>query len=175
MKHIIKAGCTGGVDMLVSYFLWLIRYSRKPQKYPLEKRYKKIVRLAGHVLRSLNVDFYVYGKENILNETSCYFPNHQSAFDALAILTTIPKPTSFVAKKEIYKFFMLGRAVRTIEGEFMDRDDLRQSLKVMNRVKEDLTNHTKNWVIFPEGTRNLEIIAIGMIGTLAPIAGLNEP
>lgn len=159
MKHIIVAGCTAGVDMLTSYFLWLIRYSRKPQKYPLEKRYKKVTRLCKHVLRRLSVDLYVTGKENIPNETVCFFPNHQSAFDALAILTTLEKPTSFVCKKEIWKFFMLGRAARTLEAEFMDREDLRQSLKVMNRVKDDLAAHTKNWIIFPEGTRNLELIS----------------
>ena len=158
MKHIIKAGCTAGVDMMTSYFLWMIRYSRNPKKYPLEKRFKKIVRLAKHVLRRLSVDTYVTGLENIPSDTACFFPNHQSAFDALAILTVLKNPSSFVCKKEIYKYFMLGRAARCLEAEFMDRDDLRQSLKVMMRVKEDLAAKNKSWIIFPEGTRVKEVI-----------------
>ena len=159
MKHIIKAGCTAGVDMIMSYLLWMIRYSRKPKKYPLNKRYRKLSRLCKHVLRRLSVDLYVTGEENIPETTACFFPNHQSAFDALAILTVLNKPTSFVCKKEVYKYFMLGRAARLIEAEFMDRDDLRQSLKVMMRVKDDLANGVKNWMIFPEGTRVKELIA----------------
>ncbi len=159
MKHIIKAGVTAGVDMLTSYLLWMIRYSRHPQKYPLEKRYKKVTRVCKHVFRQLNCDMYVTGLENVPNETCCFFPNHQSAFDALAIIVTLKQPTSFVCKKEIYKYFLLGRAARCIEAEFMDRDDLRQSLKLMMRVKDDLIAKNKNWVIFPEGTRNKEVIA----------------
>ena len=162
MKHIIKAGCTAGVDMLTSYFLWMIRYSRKPKKYPLEKRFRKVSRVCKHVLRKLNCDLYITGSENIPSDIACFFPNHQSAFDALTMVVSLKQPSSFVCKKEIYKYFLLGRAARCLEAEFMDRDDLRQSLKVMMRVKDDLTARTKNWIIFPEGTRVKEVI--GPIG-----------
>ena len=178
MKHIIKAGLTAGVDMLASYFLWIIRYSRKPKKYPLEKRYRKVARVCRHIYKSLNADIHVTGEENIPNTAACYFPNHQSAFDALAVITILKKPTSFVCKKEIYKFFMLGRAARCLEAEFMDRDDLRQSLKVMMRVKDDLAAGNKNWVIFPEGTRNKEIISpLGEFhhGSFKPAMGAKVP
>lgn len=159
MKHIIKAGCTAGVKMLFANMTWLGRYSRHPEKTPFEKRYKRLRKICGCVLRQLNVDTYVTGLENIPEEAVCFFPNHHSAFDALAIITTLDKNTTFVCKKEIGKYFILGNAARSINAEFIDREDLRQSLKLMSRVKDDLAAGNKSWIIFPEGTRSKDIVA----------------
>lgn len=155
MKHIIKAGLTGGVHMIGSYFKWIIRYSSHPEKYPLRKRYSKIKKLTAHVNKTLSVKIYSKGEENIdESRACCYFSNHYSSYDPVLFILTMNQPVAFVAKKEIYKYFILGRCFRTLEGEFLDRNDLRQSLKVMQNVQKDLTNGTKNWVIYPEGTRN---------------------
>lgn len=145
--------------MVWANMTWLHRYAKHPEKTPFKVRYMRLQKICKCVLKQLNVDLYVSGLENIPNETVCFFPNHHSAFDALAIITSLNKDTSFVCKKEIAKYFILGNAAKSIDVEFMDRDDLRQSLKLMSRVKDDLASGNKSWIIFPEGTRSKDVIA----------------
>jgi 1-acyl-sn-glycerol-3-phosphate acyltransferase len=68
----------------------------------------------------------------------------------LAIMET---HTTFVAKKEIEKYPFVNKAIGGIEGLFLDRADLKQSLKVMMKVQSSLKEGKLNWVIYPEGTR----------------------
>ena len=155
MKNTIKLGIKAGPSLLASYLCWAIKYSKHPERYPLELRYKKVKKLIHKIDDCASTNLLVYGKENIDENTiSCYYSNHYSAYDCILLVKTMNNPISFVVKKEIRKYFMFGRCVRAISGEFMDRDDLRQSLKVMQHVEEDLKNGIKNWAIYPEGTRN---------------------
>lgn len=161
MKHIIKAGLTAGWDIIFSYFAWMLRYSKHPERTPIEKRYKKVQRLTKHVFKKLNSDFIVNGLENIPEETSCFFPNHLSMLDPVLIVSVLDKPISFVAKRETETLPFAGKIIKSIDGEFMDRDDLKQSLKVMQRVQKELENKAKHWCIFPEGTRNKDANSLG--------------
>lgn len=157
MKHMIKAGLTGGLDIIASYLIWINRYAKNPDKRPFTIRYKKVSRLTRHILRSFSVDLIEYGKENIPETTCCFFPNHQSNLDAVALLSSIKNDCSFVAKKEVEKTFLIGKITKILNVEYMEGNDLRQSLKLMDRVSLDLKQGNKNWIIFPEGTRSREL------------------
>ena len=95
-----------------------------------------------------------YGIENLPKEDGfIFFPNHQGMFDVLVFLDSCPRPFSFVAKKEVKNVILLKQVIRALGAYSMDRDDIKQSMKVISAVTDDVKNG-KNFLIFPEGTRS---------------------
>ena len=156
MFHYTKAMLKLIPRVIVNYFGWMLRYSRGRQyKYPIEKRYKKLQKLLLKVNKAADVVLFVEGTENIPHGKAVLYPNHLSGYDPLLLLTTIEEPATFVAKIEIRKWIVVNRCIDAIEGLYIDRDDLKQSLRTMMKVSDDLINKgDKKWIIFPEGTRN---------------------
>lgn len=154
-----KAVGKQGWRIVGSYFAWMRKYAKHPEKYPLQTRYDRVRKLTSLVLRDLNIDLIVEGKENIPEQAVFYCGNHLSMTDPLSLIAILDKPVSFVGKKETAKMPFVGKVMKDIDGEFLDREDLKQSLKVMMRVQKDLSEGTKSWVIFPEGTRNKDSMA----------------
>lgn len=96
----------------------------------------------------------VFGKENILKDRNVLFvSNHQGDFDIAIFMALIPKEKGFVAKKELRKIPILKIWMEYINCVFIDRDDLKQSLKTINQAIK-LINEGNSMVIFPEGTRS---------------------
>jgi len=154
MFHYTKAAFRVGPSILFTYLFYLRKWAKNVNKYPREKRMYKVVSLAKKISRALNVDYQVFGLENIPSDgVFCLVCNHMSAFDPLPVMINVDKPLTFVGKKELKKVPMLNKAIDVLEGEYMDRDNLRQSLKIMLKVEDSLRNGDKNWMIYPEGTR----------------------
>ena len=141
------------------YFVWLIRYSRHPEKYPIEMRYYALRKVIKKVNKYANCEFKVVNQDKLPNTTCCIMSNHVGTIDPICYIDVNDKPISFVAKKEISKYPLAGRGVKALGGKFLDRQDLKQSLRVMMEVQADLEKGEKNWLIFPEGTRNKDIYA----------------
>lgn len=112
-------------------------------------------KLSVNACKILKFDIHVEGKENLNPEKNYYFvSNHQSALDPVIYMNILNDlPLSIVAKKETQNIPVVRTCFKNIGGEFLDREDLKQSLKVMMRVAEDLRNQNRSWLIFPEGTR----------------------
>lgn len=88
-------------------------------------------------------------------EHGVIYSNHQSNVDIVTMLKVIKRPHGYVAKKELDHIFLLSDGMRLIRCEFMDRNDVRQSVKVIsNAVKKVKEGHLM--VIFPEGTRMIK-------------------
>lgn len=138
-----------------AYFVWLKRYSyKKHQTTQYEKRYNRIHKLVKKLSKSLDIDIIIEGLENIALDKNIYFVgNHIGDYDGIVLLDIFDKPLSLVGKKEIINYPLISTALKALEGEFLDRNDLKQSLKVMKNVLDSLKNDNKNWAIFPEGTR----------------------
>ena len=140
--------------IIISYFAWMLSYSKKNSNVPVEKRYKKVRRIITKATHALKFDTLVEGKENVPDEVCCFFSNHMGATDPLIYFDASDKPITFVAKKEIESFPFVGRIFKSDLGLFLDREDLKQSLREMMKVQDSLTKKEISWVIFPEGTRN---------------------
>lgn len=98
--------------------------------------------------------FEIIGLENIpKDQTVLFASNHQGNFDIPILLTHIPIPISFVAKKELMKLPMVSTWMKLMECVFIDRKDLRQSLRAISEAIEILKSG-HSMVIFPEGTRS---------------------
>ena len=148
-----------GFPILWNFIFKINKYAKNPDKYDLQKRYNIIRKLSLKINRGFHVEYHVLGKENIPDEAAYYTCNHLSMYDCLSFITLFDKPTTFVAKVETSKIPFVGKIIQSIGGEFLDRKDLKKSLKLMMRVQDDLCKKNKNWVIFPEGTRNKDQMA----------------
>lgn len=155
VKRYAKPLFTAAPSILWAYFTWLKRYSLKPDKYPLTKRYAKIHKLISKVTNYLNGLLIVEGKEYLdeIKGNYCLIGNHVSDYDPLAIMTIIEKPITFVSKIEAEKYPFIGTALKSISGAFIKRDDLKATLKVMLKIQKEMVEVEKNWCIFAEGTR----------------------
>ena len=79
--------------------------------------------------------------------------NHRSYFDILLTYTRVPRPTGYVAKKEMEKIPLLNIWMRNLHCLFLDRENVKEGLKTIltaiDKVKSGISI-----CIFPEGTRN---------------------
>ena len=109
---------------------------------------------AHSLLKVAGVTVKVSGSENVpANETVLFVSNHQGNFDIPILIASIDKPKAFIAKVELEKIPLLGSWMKHVKCVFIDRSDLRQSLKVMS-VASDYLKEGYSMVIFPEGTRS---------------------
>ena len=91
------------------------------------------------------------------NKSRLIICNHLSDIDPLIFIALSKKPLTFAAKVEVKKMPFVGRVVTLLGGKFLNRDDLKQQLRVMKEIEQDMTCYPNlDWVIFPEGTRNKE-------------------
>jgi len=81
------------------------------------------------------------------------YANHQGMFDVLAIAATCDNPIGAVLKKELYNVPLLHQIAVCTKSFAMDREDVRQSLTVIQGVTEEVKKG-RNYLIFPEGTRS---------------------
>ncbi len=143
--------------IVYSYFAWIIKYSRHPEKYPFEKRFERIQKLIRKVLKAFGVKYYLHGEDVLakVGDKSCLIVcNHISFIDPLFFIAIAKRPFSVVAKVETKKMPLVGRIVMALEGEFIERDNLKQELKCFIRVQKRLEESNLDYVIFPEGTRH---------------------
>lgn len=108
---------------------------------------------ANQVLKKAGVKLEVNGLENVPEEACCFVANHQGNFDILAILAAINKPMGFIAKKELKKTPIISQWMKNIRCVFIDRENVRESVKAINQGIENLKSGY-SMVIFPEGTRS---------------------
>ena len=132
----------------------LCSYAKHTDEIPMVKKYALLKKITLHANKGGRVKIDVYGKENIPSENGfIFFPNHQGLFDVLVFLDSCPRPFSFVAKKEAGNIILLKQVMKALGAYAMDREDIRQSMKVIQKVADNV-KQGKNFLIFPEGTRS---------------------
>ena len=132
----------------------LCKYAKSPDQYTREEMYSHIQYILRRAVKGGRVDMIVTGQENIPTEDGfMLYANHQGMFDVLAIAATCDMPIGAVLKKELYNVPLLHQIALCTKSFAMDREDVRQSLTVIQRVTEELKNG-RNYLLFPEGTRS---------------------
>ena len=81
------------------------------------------------------------------------YANHQGMFDVLAVAASCDTPLGAVLKKELYNIPFLHQVAICTKSFAMDREDVRQSLTVIQNVIREV-KAGRNYLIFPEGTRS---------------------
>ena len=135
-------------------WLKLCRYAKHTDEYPEKEKWDHIRYILTRAVRSGNIDLQVTGTENIPTDRSfLLYANHQGMFDVLAIAATCEPPLGTVLKKELKDVPFLKQIVACTKSFAMDREDVRQSLTVIQGVTEEVKKG-RNYLIFPEGTRS---------------------
>ncbi len=149
------------IDFLM-YLLYIILMGKRAEslekngKIQIKREFTQKIgqRWSTRILNKSGSSIHVNGIENIPAEGPVLIvSNHQSYFDIPLLVGTIPLPMGFVAKKELGKIPVISRWMKLIECSFIDRKDLRQSLKAMQQAQKTLKSG-QSMVIFPEGTRS---------------------
>ena len=132
----------------------LCRYAKHPERYPEQERWDHIRYVMGLAAASGNIDLQVSGLENLPAEPGFLLcGNHQGLFDVVAIAATCSIPLGAVYKKELRQAPLLKQIYACTKSFAMDREDVRQSLQVIQAVIEEI-KQGRNYLIFPEGTRS---------------------
>lgn len=141
------------------FFTWPIytfriwQASRK-ESLVYEEGFRRIKHAVLKATKAGRVTIEVKGEENIPKEQGfIYYPNHQGLFDVLVFLQASPYPFAFVMKKEVEKLIFVKQVAGALGSLSIDREDLKQSLEVINRMSEKV-QAGRNFIIFAEGTRN---------------------
>ena len=136
----------------------LCKYAKNPNQYTEAEMYGHIQHILQLAVNSGNVELKVYGKENIPQENGFLLTsNHQGMFDVLAIVANCDNPMGGVYKIELDNkgkgIPLIKEIIACTKSFAMDRNDVRQSLTVIQNITEELKKG-RNYLIFPEGTRS---------------------
>lgn len=135
---------------------WKICKYGKSDKYTELEKFNIIHDMMYKINRAGRVNIDAHGIENLPGEGGyIMFPNHQGLFDTLSLFETHEKPFTFVIKKEMGKVFFVKDIIRLLKAQMMDREDVRQSMKVISQMSKEVSEG-RRYVIFPEGTRSKE-------------------
>lgn len=135
-------------------YIKLCRHAKHPERYPEEERWRHVQKIMSWVIEYGNIDLTVTGKENIPHEGNfMLYANHQGLFDVVALAATCDRPLGAVYKKELKNVPVLKQILESTLSFDMDREDVRQSLTVIQNVVKEVQSG-RNYLIFPEGTRS---------------------
>lgn len=141
--------------LVPAWFYRICKYG-KSDKYTEEQRYGVIYDKIHKINRAGRVIIDAHGIENLPREGGyIMFPNHQGLFDTLALFQTHEKPFTCVVKKEMEHVFFVKQVIRLLRAQLMDREDVRQSMKVIMQMAKEV-KEGRRYVIFAEGTRSRE-------------------
>lgn len=117
---------------------------------------------ARHALRAGGVRVNVEGMQHVHRDRPQVFAsNHQSWFDVFALAAVIPGKYRFVAKKELEKIPIFGRAWKAAGHISIDRGDRGSAIRSLEQAGALIREDNSSVVIFPEGTRSWD-------GTMLP-------
>lgn len=132
----------------------LCKYAKSPEKFSELQRWQHLQYILKRAVRGGNVEVKVTGLENIPTEGGfMMYANHQGLFDVLAIGATCDHPMGAVLKKELVGIPFVQQVIDCTDSYAMDREDVRQSLTVIQSVTEEVKKG-RSYLIFPEGTRS---------------------
>lgn len=136
------------------YFLFRIWLCGRKKTIDYEHSYRVIRHVCKKANHAGRVYIKAHGLENLpADDGFMFFPNHQGLYDVLAIIDSCERPFAFVIKKEASNVILLKQIVEATGSLSIDRDDLRQSMQVINEVAEQVRGG-RNFLIFAEGTRS---------------------
>ena len=153
--YLITAGIKLAPRILFSQMTFLRRYSRHPERTPLEVRYKKVRKLIVKIVETMKIDVKVNGLDFLRNQEGSFLgiSNHRNFFDPLFYMYLSEKPVSFIAKKEAFKIPFVSRVMKAVDAFSIDRDDVMNQFRLFRAVADRLSKNDLSYFIFAEGTR----------------------
>ncbi len=111
-------------------------------------------RWARNALWAAGVPYTVVGLEGVaVDRPFVIASNHQSWFDIFLLAAALPGSLRFVAKKELARVPLLGRAMRHAGHIFIDRQNRQAAFGAYDEAAAAIREGISA-VVFPEGTRS---------------------
>lgn len=105
-------------------------------------------------MRLSGVQARIVGEERLDPSTSYVFmSNHVSNLDPPLLLPAIPRRSSVLVKRELFRIPVLGRAMRLAQLVAVDRSN-REAAIASVRAAAQVLRRGLNMTVFPEGTRS---------------------
>jgi len=110
---------------------------------------------ARWILWASGVRVRVEGMQNIHGDSAQIIAsNHQSWFDVFALAANIPKRYRFIAKEELRRIPVFGRAWESAGHISVNRSDRGSAIAALDAAAALVRSDNSSIVIFPEGTRS---------------------
>lgn len=144
-----------GLPVTAFYASWAVLASWVGIRYAPQNVYDRImIGWSRLLLRATGVRVTVEGLERIEQGRSYVFvANHTSIVDIWALLVAIPNSFRYVAKRELSRVPVFGRAMASAGNIFIDRANLVSSLASYDAAASMLSNG-RSALVFAEGTRS---------------------
>ncbi len=111
---------------------------------------------AKSILWASGIKIQVKGLENLDLSKPCVFMcNHQSNFDIPVLFSALPAQFRWIAKAELFKIPLFGRAMRGAGYISIERKERRKAIQSLREAAEKIRSGV-SVMIFPEGTRSLD-------------------
>ena len=88
------------------------------------------------------------------NKAHIFMANHLSFLDGPLLLLVIPQPVRVLLKQEVFRFPILGQAMRFVGFVPVDRKGLKSGKKSIDKATQFIKQKGYSYLIFPEGTRS---------------------
>ncbi|MBA4267060.1 MAG: acyl-phosphate glycerol 3-phosphate acyltransferase, partial [Comamonadaceae bacterium] len=109
-------------------------------------------RAARMLLRWTGLELEVQGLEHLPTDTRCVLVcNHASYLDGLVLVAALPRPHTFVAKRELEHQRIAGRFLKRLGVAFVERFDPKRSVADAQHMTQAAQSGPP-LLVFPEGT-----------------------
>ncbi len=117
---------------------------------------KRLASWAQAMMDEARITIVVRGREHLGDgsETFILMSNHQSHYDIPVLYRAIPRRIRMVAKAELFRIPLFGRAMQAAGFVKVNRDDRRQAVQSLRDSASMLEHGTLLWIA-PEGTRSV--------------------
>ncbi len=122
---------------------------------PYSERTNAVVRgWAGLVLKIAGIKLDVHGLEHLQpGQPYIFMSNHQSTFDIMSCLATIPGTARFIAKQELFRVPVFAQGMRAVGMIPIDRGNSKKARASLDKAIVEIKQGV-SVIIFPEGTRS---------------------
>ena len=141
------------IVLITRHRLFRLKRNRVSKEEFLTFMNEKARKWASLQIKNTGSKINIYGLENLPKENCLFIANHQSYFDIGFFLAYVPKQKGFISKIEVASVPFLGKYMTDLRCVFIDRGNMKQSMKVILQGIEILKDGY-SMVIFPEGTRS---------------------
>lgn len=123
----------------------------------LERADARLASWARALVRRAQVDLTVEGLANVPRDRACiYMSNHQSHYDIPILYSVFPGTLRMVAKAELFRVPLWGRAMREAGFVRVTRSgDRAEAMAAMRECAEAVARGVNVWIA-PEGTRSVD-------------------
>jgi 1-acyl-sn-glycerol-3-phosphate acyltransferase len=110
---------------------------------------------SNEILNHFNIKILMKGKPYFSAAPSILIGNHISYLDIPVLFSAFPD-ISFVSKKEVRSWPIIGRAAAKAHTIFVDRNSAHSRSSVRSDITNSLVDENKKMVIFPSGTTSIQ-------------------